>query len=158
MNNCFIKTPLGIAELREENNALSMCQLRPDLNDSDVKEPSSPILKQAKKQLKAYFNGTLRKFTMALSPKGTDFQQSVWRALSTIPYGIKWSYQDLATAIGNEKASRAVGNANGKNPIGIIIPCHRVIQKNGRLGGYSGGMHIKEALLSLEEKTKTKGA
>lgn len=152
MDNCFIKTPLGIVELRAENDALTLCQIHPALNDSDIIAPQSPLLKKGHKELNAYFQGTLRQFSIPLLPKGTPFQQSVWCALNTIPYGIQWSYQDLAKAIGNEKASRAVGNANGKNPIGIIIPCHRVIQKNGSLGGYSGGIHIKKALLALETK------
>lgn len=88
---------------------------------------------------------------MPLAAKGTPFQMQVWQALTTIPYGETWSYQDLANAIGNPKAVRAVGLANGKNPISVIVPCHRVIGKNGKLTGYAGGVERKKKLLSLEQ-------
>lgn len=152
MNRCFIKTPLGIYELADDNQAIILCQYRPKLNDKHVKPPQTSLLKKTVKEIDAYFKGRLKKFTIPLSPTGTDFQKTVWQALETIPYGQTWSYQDLAKKIDNEKASRAVGNANGKNPIGLIIPCHRVIQKSGKLGGYTGGVHIKEQLLALENK------
>jgi methylated-DNA-[protein]-cysteine S-methyltransferase len=101
-------------------------------------------------QLQAYFAGELQTFDLLLAPAGTPFQQTVWQALQTIPYGETISYAELAERIGNPKAVRAVGAANGRNPIPIIIPCHRVIGSNGQLTGYGGGLPIKEALLSLE--------
>lgn len=103
-------------------------------------------------QLVAYFKGELETFDLRLAPAGTAFQKNVWRELCKIPYGETISYGQLACRIGNPKASRAVGLANGSNPIPIIIPCHRVIGSNGKLTGYGGGLHIKEKLLALEKK------
>ena len=100
----------------------------------------------------AYFAGELREFAVNLDPEGTTFQLRVWRELSRIPYGETISYGQLATRIGNPKASRAVGLANGSNPISIIVPCHRVIGSNGKLTGYGGGLPIKEKLLGLERR------
>ena len=105
---------------------------------------------QVVKQLKAYFAGDLKQFDLPLAPQGTNFQMSVWKALRAIPYGETISYGELAERIGNPKAVRAVGGANGKNPIAIIVPCHRVIGSDGTLTGFGGGLPIKEALLRLE--------
>jgi methylated-DNA-[protein]-cysteine S-methyltransferase len=113
----------------------------------------SPILQQAVTQLTDYFDGIRKTFDLPLAPQGTTFQQAVWRQLQNIPYGTTWSYQQLASAVGNAKASRAVGSANGKNPISIIIPCHRVIRAGGQLGGYAGGLDKKEILLALEQRS-----
>lgn len=101
-------------------------------------------------QLSAYFRGELREFAVPLDLWGTDFQKQVWQALCKIPYGETRTYRDIAAAVGNPKACRAVGNANGKNPIPIIVPCHRVVAAGGKLGGYSGGLDKKEFLLKLE--------
>jgi methylated-DNA-[protein]-cysteine S-methyltransferase len=101
-------------------------------------------------QLEDYFGGRRREFTMPLAPEGTEFQRGVWRQLCTIPYGTTISYAELAARVGNPKASRAVGLANGQNPIAIINPCHRVIGANGKLTGYGGGLPLKEKLLALE--------
>lgn len=101
-------------------------------------------------QLEEYFEGTRTEFDLALAPTGTDFQLKVWAALRTIPYGETWSYGELARTIGQPNAFRAVGLANGKNPIAIIVPCHRVIGSNGKLVGFGGGMENKQILLSLE--------
>lgn len=106
-------------------------------------------------QLDAYFAGELQEFDLPLAPEGTPFQQSVWRMLQTIPYGHTSTYGELAAEIGQPNASRAVGAANGRNPIPIVIPCHRVIGANGKLTGFSGGLHIKEALLSLEKNGRS---
>ena len=111
----------------------------------------TPILAQAGKQLAEYFAGTRREFDLPLSPKGTEFQQRVWKALLEIPYGETRSYQETAIAAGNGKACRAVGMANNRNPISIIIPCHRVIGANGDLVGYGGGLDKKIWLLALEK-------
>lgn len=112
------------------------------------KSPSD--LKEATDQLKAYFAGELRVFDLPLSLEGTPFQLQVWSALQTIPYGEIRSYMDMAISMGNDKACRAVGGANGRNPIPVIIPCHRVVGSNGSLGGYSGGLGLKRRLLAIE--------
>jgi len=104
------------------------------------------------RQLKAYFAGHLENFDLQLAPEGTPFQLGVWRSLCEIPFGQTISYGELASRIGNPKASRAVGLANGSNPIPIVIPCHRVIGSNGKLTGYGGGLPIKEKLLALERR------
>ena len=105
---------------------------------------------EAKKQLKAYFSGKLQRFDLPLHLEGTEFQERVWKALRRIPHGKTLSYAVLAEKVGKPKASRAVGNANGKNPLPIIVPCHRVIAHNGGLGGYTGGLEKKRFLLKLE--------
>jgi len=105
------------------------------------------------KEFQLYFNNKLKKFSFKPDlGQGTQFQQRVWNKLTSIPFGETRSYQWLATAIGQSKSVRAVGNANGKNPTPVIIPCHRVIRKNGNLGGFTGGTHLKKYLLDLEEK------
>ena len=101
-------------------------------------------------QLNAYFDGELQEFDLPLAPQGTDFQLDVWQQLQTIPYGFTTTYGDIAYELGNPKATRAVGAANGRNPIPIVIPCHRVIGSDGRLIGFRGGIEFKEALLGLE--------
>ncbi len=118
---------------------------------ADWQEDSS-ALREAIRQLHAYFGGELEDFDLPLAPDGTPFQQHVWKELCNIPYGKTISYGELARRIGNPNASRAVGLANGSNPIPIIIPCHRVIGSNGKLAGYGGGLPIKEKLLSLEKR------
>lgn len=112
-------------------------------------------LRDAIDQLEAYFAGTLRNFTLKLAPVGTPFQQSVWQALQDIPYGETTSYGALARQLGKPQASRAVGAANGRNPLAIVIPCHRVIGSTGKLTGYAGGLDIKEALLDFERRHVT---
>ena len=111
-----------------------------------------PYLSQAVHQLHEYFAGTRQTFDLMLAAEGTDFRQSVWQELAKIPYGKTASYADIAQAIKNPKAVRAVGTANGANPISIIVPCHRVIGSNGSLTGYAGGLARKEWLLGFEEK------
>ena len=110
----------------------------------------SPALAECLRQLDEYFAGELSEFELALDPDGTDFQKAVWRQLTTIPFGKTVSYLDIAKGIGNEKAVRAVGAANGQNPISIIVPCHRVIGSDGTLTGYGGGLWRKEWLLKHE--------
>jgi methylated-DNA-[protein]-cysteine S-methyltransferase len=123
--------------------------LKKSYPDDCVLDP--PFFESVVKQLNLYFSGKLKKFTCKLDLSyGTPFQQSVWRQLSTIPFGKTQSYRTLAQAIGHPQAFRAVGNANGKNPLPLIIPCHRVIRENGELGGYTGGLSIKRFLLDLE--------
>lgn len=111
---------------------------------------STPLLEQARRELDEYFSGTRREFDLPLSLHGTPFQKSVWRELLRIPYGQTATYGELAERIGNPKACRAVGMANNRNPIVIIVPCHRVIGADGSLTGYAGGLDVKQKLLELE--------
>ena len=114
-------------------------------------EHSDLALKDVRDQLQAYFSGRLQRFHLPLAPAGTPFQTSVWNALCQVPWGKTASYRQIAEAIGNPKACRAVGLANGRNPIPIIIPCHRIVGSDQRLVGYAGGLHLKKILLALEE-------
>ncbi len=107
-------------------------------------------LGNAREQLKAYFNGQLRNFHLDLAPSGTAFQLKVWKALTAIPYGHTITYGELARRIGQGGAARAVGGANARNPLAIVVPCHRVVAARGALGGFSAGLHVKRALLDLE--------
>ena len=113
---------------------------------------SAEYLGETVRQLRAYFAGELEAFDLPLAPQGTPFQLAVWKRLCEIPYGETISYGELARRVGNPNASRAVGLANGSNPIPIVIPCHRVIGSNGKLTGYGGGLPIKEKLLALERR------
>jgi methylated-DNA-[protein]-cysteine S-methyltransferase len=108
------------------------------------------VLRETQSQLDAYFAGTLTTFDLPLAPRGTAFQEQVWTTLAAIPYGNTWSYLDLANALGKPTATRAVGAANGRNPLPIVLPCHRVIGANGALTGFGGGLPTKEFLLRLE--------
>jgi methylated-DNA-[protein]-cysteine S-methyltransferase len=119
--------------------------------DPEWREDKAP-LREVIQQLRAYFAKELETFELTLAPEGTDFQQSVWNELCGIPYGETISYGELAKRVGNPKASRAVGAANGQNPIPIIIPCHRVIGSDGKLTGFGGGLPIKQKLLALEQR------
>lgn len=145
--------------IRADNGGLSGLWLNTQLKNEHLnhfgqRDDDHPLLLETIAQLEAYFAGTLTDFDLPLSLQGmgTPFQQQVWQALITIPYGETWSYQQLATKINNPKAVRAVGAANGKNPISIIVPCHRVIGKNGTLTGYAGGVDMKQKLLDIESK------
>jgi methylated-DNA-[protein]-cysteine S-methyltransferase len=125
-----------------------LAQLRRQVSGTIVKDdrPNRKVLSQLRK----YLEGKLKKFDCPLDMEGTSFQKRVWRALEKIPYGKTRSYADVARTIGHPKAFRAVGNANGSNPVPIIVPCHRVIESNGGLGGYGSGIGIKKRLLDLE--------
>ena len=116
-----------------------------------IEDHQHPMLLRVKKQLEQYFAGQRQQFDLPLDFQGTDFQQQVWQTLLTIPYGETRSYKEIAVQIGNEKAVRAVGAANGRNPISIIAPCHRVIGSSGALVGFAGGLDKKQILLSLEQ-------
>ncbi|MFC4698559.1 methylated-DNA--[protein]-cysteine S-methyltransferase [Glaciecola siphonariae] len=139
-------TPVGYVQVRASERAV----LSVAFADDAVQEQANDISEHAKGQLIEYFAGARSTFDIPLSPKGTQFQQQVWNALQQIAYGEVASYLDIAQAVGNVKACRAVGAANGKNPIAIIVPCHRIIGSNGKLTGYAGGMSRKAFLLSLE--------
>lgn len=116
-----------------------------------VKRHSHPVLMEAERQLGEYFEGKRRSFSVALDMRGTPFQKNVWEALLAIPFGETRSYRDIAKKLGNPEATRAVGAANGRNPISIIVPCHRVIGLNGKLRGFAGGLETKARLLELEQ-------
>lgn len=126
--------------------------------DAAVDEPDHPVLRCAERELRDYFAGARQRFTVALDPVGTVFQQQVWAALLTIPFGETRSYAEIARQIGRPQASRAVGAANGRNPISIIAPCHRVIGANGALTGFAGGLEAKEFLLGHERQCRAKAA
>ena len=146
----FYETPVGKLCIGEEDGVI--------VRTTWSKIPAEYILEetelilQCKMQLDEYFRGERKTFDLPLAPKGTDFQKKVWNVLQKIPYGETRTYGEIAAAVGNPKAARAVGMANNKNPIGIIIPCHRVVGANGKLVGYAGGMDKKEWLLQLERK------
>lgn len=140
-------SPLGPLTLSGTETALT------GLAFSDVREAGdhpSPVLEQAAEELAAYFAGARREFTVPLAPAGSSFQKKVWGALRDVPYGTTASYKEIAQRIGKPGAAIAVGQANSRNPIPVIIPCHRVIGAGGKLVGYTGGLHIKTALLGLE--------
>ena len=145
------QTPVCKIWLAEEDGAITELSFGP-IRESEERE--TPLLSLAAGQLAEYFEGSRQSFDLPLKTHGTIFQQSVWVALQDIPYGGTCSYGAIANAVGNKKASRAVGMANNKNPIAIIIPCHRVIGSSGGLTGYGGGLDIKRALLDLERKYK----
>ncbi|QSB07078.1 methylated-DNA--[protein]-cysteine S-methyltransferase [Natronoglycomyces albus] len=148
-------SPIGTLKLVAEGDALTaiyMEEHRHVPENADFGTHSESVFGPVKEQLTAYFAGQLQEFSLTLSLRGTDFQRRVWAELQKIPYGHTWSYGQLATRLGNPKASRAVGLANGRNPISIVIPCHRVIGANGSLTGYGGGLERKQTLLELERQ------
>lgn len=158
MYYCYFKSPVGTLlltgnELLENLYfPLGKTRVEPEKEWIHSKEKFMKALFQ----LEAYFNGELTRFDLELNVSGTDFQKKVWQELVKIPYGETISYSELAKRIGNPNASRAVGMANGKNPISIIVPCHRVIGKNGSLTGFGGGLEAKKNLLELEKRNKKK--
>lgn len=152
-NHYVFQSPIGMLELMEENGRLTNVCLRQDVFDATLLQTGtfhSDLLYEAYIQLNEYFKGDRIKFDLPLNAKGTPFQQQVWAELQNIPYGETRSYEDIAVAIGNQKAVRAVGQANNKNPILILVPCHRVIHKNGDMGGFGCGQQVKQYLLKLE--------
>ncbi|EGU44348.1 methylated-DNA--protein-cysteine methyltransferase [Vibrio ichthyoenteri ATCC 700023] len=150
----IIESPLGPMTLQANEDGITGAWFEENTTlpeDLGVRDDQFVHLLEAAKQLEEYYLGIRNQFTLPLAAKGTAFQLQIWQALTTIPFGETWSYQQLANAIGNPKAVRAVGLANGKNPISVIVPCHRVIGKNGKLTGYAGGVARKAALLKLEQ-------
>ena len=152
----YMESPVGALKLVAHDHALVAVMW--DNEDHKrvrlaelIQDHQHPMLIRVKKQLEQYFAGQRQQFDLPLDFQGTDFQQQVWQTLLTIPYGETRSYKEIAVQIGNEKAVRAVGAANGKNPISIIAPCHRVIGSSGALVGFAGGLDKKQILLSLEQ-------
>ncbi|MES2459086.1 MAG: methylated-DNA--[protein]-cysteine S-methyltransferase [Armatimonadota bacterium] len=151
----FLESPVGPLQLISDGEALTGLFMNehkggPVTGEDWIRDDDNAVLAEAKRQIAAYFAGERKIFDLPLAARGTPFQQRVWEALREIPYGTTISYGELARRIGNPGASRAVGLANGSNPISIIVPCHRVIGANGKLTGYGGGIERKKALLALE--------
>jgi len=152
METCIIKSPLGYTKISGDANGISSVIV---LNSEEKITDIVPVeLEDCVMQLNEYFEGTRTQFDLKLNPEGTDFQKTVWNQLEQIPYGKTVSYLDLSKQLGDVKAIRAVANANGKNPLWIIIPCHRVIGSDGSLTGYAGGLHRKQWLLEHENPYK----
>jgi methylated-DNA-[protein]-cysteine S-methyltransferase len=154
-------SPLGPLTLRARDGVLDglyMVDHRHGPGPDELGERVADAVPAAREQLAAYFTGQLREFSLEVGLRGTAFQQRVWAALQEIPYGETCSYGELAVAIGQPTAVRAVGLANGKNPVSIVVPCHRVVGANGSLTGYGGGMERKHALLELEGADVVRGA
>ena len=142
-------TKIGNMAIIEQDNKMIEIQINQEIKEH-ILQKDTPLLKEAEKQLLEYLEGKRKAFDVPLNPKGTKFMQEVWTALQEIPYGETRTYGQIAQIIGKPKAARAVGMANHRNPIPIIIPCHRVIGSNGKLVGYGLGMEKKEFLLTLE--------
>lgn len=152
MESCIIKSPLGYTKIMGDYSGIaSVTVLNSDENISEIIPEN---LEDCVYQLKEYFKGERKQFDLKLNPQGTDFQKCVWNALNTIPYGKTLSYLELSKQLGDVKAIRAVANANGKNPLWIIVPCHRVIGSDGSLTGYAGGLSRKQWLLEHESPYK----
>jgi methylated-DNA-[protein]-cysteine S-methyltransferase len=158
-SHTVIDSPIGPLTLIAENGRLAGVHMEITRYEPDaatlgtaVGSDNEPVLASAAKQLDAYFDGELTNFDLPLTLDGSPFQQTVWAALQDIPYGQTTSYGDLAKRIGSPSASRAVGLANGRNPVSIVVPCHRVIGADGSLTGYGGGMDRKRFLLALEQR------
>ncbi|MFV8351911.1 methylated-DNA--[protein]-cysteine S-methyltransferase [Flavobacterium sp. XS2P14] len=147
METVYIKTPLGIAAITGDVNGVSEITV---LEEGEVSAQIPVFLRDAVQQLQEYFNSQRTDFTFKLNPKGTDFQQKVWNALLDIPFGKTRTYLEQSKFLGDPKAIRAVASANGKNPLWIVVPCHRVIGSDGSLTGYAGGLWRKKWLLEHE--------
>ena len=149
----FIETNIGPLGIAEVDQRLTHLFFRQEKSPKGAVEKRTPFLRSVAEQIKEYLSGKRQQFDIPIKLSGTDFQLSVWNALLTIPYGETRSYRDIAEQIGNPKACRAVGMANNRNPIAIIVPCHRVIGADGSLTGFGGGLELKQQLLDLEQRT-----
>ena len=147
----YYDTPFKRVKIIEEDNKIIRLSFDEKDNFGEFELKDTELLNQTTKQLDEYFEGKRKKFELSLNPSGTEFMKKVWKALEEIPYGETKSYKQIAETIKNPKASRAVGMANNKNPIPIIIPCHRVIGAHGELVGYALGLEMKKLLLELEK-------
>lgn len=152
MESCIIKSPLGFTKITGDEDGISEVTI---LNSEEKETDITPVeLEDCVIQLREYFEGSRTEFNLKINPQGTEFQQKVWKQLEEIPYGKTISYLELSKQLGDVKAIRAVANANGKNPLWIIIPCHRVIGSDGSLTGYAGGLSRKQWLLEHESPYK----
>lgn len=155
IRSLHLATPVGPVVLTATDEAVIGLRFGTAVPEGSLlcsEEEAGPLLREAAAQLREYFTGARRAFTLPLAPVGTEFQQRVWKALRTIPCGETRTYKQIAEQIGRNRAYRAVGMANNRNPIAILIPCHRVIGHDGGMTGYAGGLGIKERLLDLEKK------
>lgn len=153
-NSLQIDTPLGRMTLTANPQAVTEVRFGEEVPLGSVLcsgEEAPELLRQTARELGEYFAGRRRRFTLPLAPQGSEFQKKVWRALQTIPYGETRTYKDIALQIGHDLSYRAVGMANNRNPIAILIPCHRVIGYDGKLTGYAAGLDVKERLLDFEK-------
>ena len=146
----FRDFPFGRVGVEEKEGAVTHLYLNPAGAELPAEERETPLLAEAMRQLAEYFAGERREFELPLAPEGTPFMRRVWAELVKVPYGATATYGEIAERIGNPGGSRAVGLANNRNPIAIIIPCHRIIGSSGKLVGYAGGVELKERLLALE--------
>lgn len=152
MDSCCIASPIGYISINGDKNGITHIKM---LNSEAILSETIPdTLNDCVHQLNAYFEGSLNQFNLKLNPQGTPFQQNVWQYLLDIPYGKTLSYLELSKQLGDVKAIRAVAASNGKNPIAIVIPCHRVIGSDGSLTGYAGGLYRKQWLLNHESPNK----
>lgn len=152
MEVCVVKSPLGFTKISGDENGIACISI---LNSEEkITDIILSVLEDCVHQLQEYFEGKRTQFDLTLNLEGTDFQKKVWNKLQTIPYGKTYSYLQLTQQLGDVKAIRAVANANGKNPLWIVIPCHRVIGSDGGLTGYAGGLHRKQWLLEHESPYK----
>ena len=152
MEEAYIETPLGVAKIKGDENGVTSITI---LNSKETITDNIPeVLEDTVYQLREYFKEERKEFQLKLNPEGTDFQKRVWKALEEIPYGKTVSYLQLSKTLGDPKAIRAVAAANGKNPLWIVIPCHRVLGSDGSLTGYAGGLARKKWLLALESPAK----
>ncbi|HSD13249.1 MAG TPA: methylated-DNA--[protein]-cysteine S-methyltransferase [Flavobacterium sp.] len=151
METAFIQSPLGITKIQGDTDGIAVVSV---VSEGDVSITIPESLQEAALQLQEYFEGKRTEFSFQLNPKGTEFQQKVWKALLEIPYGKTTSYLDLSKKLGDVKAIRAVASANGKNPLWVVVPCHRVIGSDGSLTGYAGGLWRKKWLLEHENPEK----
>ena len=152
METCIVNSPLGYTKIVGDEHGITSISI---LNSEEKVTDIIPIeLEDCVRQLNEYFDGDRQVFDLNLNPEGTDFQKKVWQQLQKIPYGKTCSYLELSQELGDVKAIRAVANANGKNPLWIVVPCHRVIVSDGSLTGYAGGLHRKQWLLEHESPYK----
>ena len=150
MNFQYLDSPIGRLRLVSNGAQLTNIEFAGQYSEDDGRETCDAVLASCGKQLTEYFAAQRQHFELPLAARGTAFQQAVWAALALIPYGAVRSYRDIAHSIGNPAAVRAVGAANGRNPLPIVVPCHRVIGSNGTLTGFAGGLQAKAYLLQLE--------
>ena len=148
LQTAYYSSPIGTLEIKGNDDGLCSLEFMEETIDPTEKVHES--IKEVVYQLDEYFTGIRKEFGLKLNPEGTEFQKKVWKELIEIPFGKTWSYLDIALKLGDKNATRAVGNSNGKNPIAIVVPCHRVIGSTGKLTGYAGGLWRKEWLLKHE--------
>lgn len=157
MKNVFYyDTPIGKIGIADNGDFVIGLFFGDTYRPQGAQEKETSLIKRTMEQLREYFAGVRTEFDIPVALQGTEFQTQVWKALMVIPYGKTCTYGELAARIGNPKAFRAVGMANNRNPVSIIVPCHRVIGASGKLVGYGGGLNVKERLLDLERKTSEK--